>query len=158
MRLSYHTTSDRETLELGRRLGEVLRADDVVALVGELGSGKTCFTKGLARGLGVSSETIITSPSFTLVNEYMGRCTFFHMDAYRLEDLSEFLAAGLEDYFAETSVVAMEWAERWPEILPPQRIWVEFTIVDDTSRQVGLSGEHPRAVEALTQMNQKSET
>jgi tRNA threonylcarbamoyladenosine biosynthesis protein TsaE len=136
-------------MALGRRLGEVLEADDVVALVGELGSGKTWFTKGLAIGLGVSEDTVVTSPSFTLVNEYTGRCTFFHMDVYRLGSLAEFLAAGLEDYFSETSVVAMEWGERWPEVLPPHRIWVELQIVDEEERKITMSGEHPRAMEVL---------
>lgn len=157
MSVTFTTASDQETIALGRRLGELLDAGDVVALVGELGSGKTWFTKGLALGLGVSVDTIITSPTFTLVNEYVGRCTFFHMDAYRLGDLSEFVAAGLDEYFSDVCVVAMEWAERWPEILPPQRIWVEIAIVSDNSRQIMFCGEDPRAVGVLGQLKRKME-
>lgn len=157
MSVTFRTTSGRETVELGRRLGKVLKAGDVVALEGELGSGKTWFTKGLALGLGVEPDTVVTSPSFTLVNEYTGRCTFFHMDGYRLGDLSEFLAAGLDEYFSENCVVALEWAERWPQILPPQRIWVELRIVEDDIREITFSGEHPRAVQILTHLQKKLE-
>ena len=88
--VTYYTSSDEETIKLGRRLGVALKEGDAVALVGELGSGKTCFTKGVGLGLGVPADVIITSPSFSLVNEYEGRYPFFHMDGYRLESLSDF--------------------------------------------------------------------
>ncbi len=131
----------------------------VIALVGELGSGKTCFTKGLALGLGVSPDTIITSPSFSLINEYEGRHTLFHLDVYRLESLSDFLSAGLEEYFYQDGVVVMEWADRWPEILPEWKLEVGFVIIDHSLRKITLSGNHYRAVEilkGLTRVNRKS--
>lgn len=146
---TYHSASAHETINLGQRLGTFLRDGDVVALKGELGSGKTWFTKGLALGLGVPPDLIITSPSFSLINEYEGRCILFHMDAYRLENLSDFLSAGLEEYFYEDGVVVMEWADRWPEILPERSLRVEFHIVDDHSRKITLSGSHTRAEEVL---------
>jgi tRNA threonylcarbamoyladenosine biosynthesis protein TsaE len=126
-----------------------LSEGDVVALVGELGSGKTWFTKGLALGLGVSPDTIVTSPSFTLVNEYKGRYTFYHMDFYRLENLPEVLSAGLEEYLHDTGVVALEWADRWPDILPEKRVMVKFLIIDDRRREITLSGYDPRALEII---------
>lgn len=147
--VTFYTMSDEETVNLGRKLGAVLKKGDVIALVGELGSGKTWFTKGVGLGLGISSDTIITSPSFSLVNEYEGRTTFYHMDAYRLEGLSEFLSAGLEEYLYQDGVVAMEWADRWTEILPDWNIKVEIAIVDERSRKITLSGHHPRAQEVL---------
>jgi tRNA threonylcarbamoyladenosine biosynthesis protein TsaE len=147
--VTYHSASDQETIELGRKLGTFLSNGDVIALVGELGSGKTWFTKGLALGLGVSPDTILTSPSFSLINDYKGRCTLFHMDVYRLERLSDLLSAGLEEYFYQDGVVAMEWADRWPEILPDWSLRVAFAIVDDRTRKITLSGSHPRAVEML---------
>ncbi len=147
--VTYHTVSDDETIRLGRKLGAALRQGDVLALIGELGSGKTWFTKGIGLGLGVSSETVITSPSFSLVNEYEGRCPFFHMDGYRLESLSDFLSAGLDEYLYQDGVVAMEWADRWPEILPDWNVKVEISIVDERSRNITLSGYHPRALEIL---------
>ena len=153
--LTYNTVSDRETIKLGQKLGAVLNEGDVIALVGELGSGKTWFAKGIAIGLGISPETVITSPSFSLLNEYEGRCTFFHMDAYRLESLSDFLSAGLDEYFFHDGVVAMEWADRWPEILPDWRVKVEFAIVDKYLRKIALSGYHARAVEILNDVQQQ---
>ena len=148
-RVTYRTGSDRETIDLGFRLGGILNQGDLVALQGELGSGKTWFTKGLAEGLGVASHIIVTSPSFALIHEYDGRCPFYHMDAYRLENLSNFLSAGLEEYFHLPGVVALEWADRWPEILPEHHIRVAFCIVDEHIRKITLSGHHPRAVAIL---------
>ena len=151
---TYVTGSDQETVRLGRTLGGLLSDGDVVALVGELGSGKTWFTKGLALGLGVSPETVITSPSFTLVNEYQGRSTFYHMDFYRVESLSELLSAGLEEYLYREGVVVMEWADRWPEILPQKRVLVEFVIIDDQRRNITFSGHHSRAVNIIETIEQ----
>ncbi len=149
------TTSDEETIRLGQRLGHLLSEGDVVALVGELGSGKTWFTKGLALGLGIGPDTIITSPSFTLVNEYKGKYTFYHMDFYRLESLPEVLSAGLEEYLHDSAVVVLEWADRWPQILPENRVLVEFVILDDQRREITLSGHHPRALEIIRKMEKE---
>ena len=148
----YHTSSDGETVDLGRKLGGFLKRGDVISLAGELGSGKTWFTKGVGLGLGIARNMIITSPSFSLVNEYEGRYTLFHLDAYRLENRADFLAAGLDEYFYQEGVVVMEWADRWPEILPEQRLKVEFVISDEHSRKITMSGVHPRAVEILNKM------
>jgi tRNA threonylcarbamoyladenosine biosynthesis protein TsaE len=134
---------------VGRKLGALLEVGEVVALKGMLGSGKTCFAKGLALGLGVHPDTVITSPSFALVNEYQGRCPFFHMDLYRLTSPLEFVSAGLEELLFEGGVAAVEWADRVPEALPSQRIDVEFVIIDDERRQISLSGTQPRAVEII---------
>ena len=150
--LKYLTKSDKETICLGNKLGALLSEGDVVALVGDLGSGKTWFSKGLALGLGVGADTVIPSPSFALVNEYEGRYTFYHMDLYRLEDLSEVLYAGLEEYLYSGGVAVMEWADRWPEILPNCNIKVEFVIVDEHSREITMSGQHLRAIEILTKL------
>jgi tRNA threonylcarbamoyladenosine biosynthesis protein TsaE len=155
--VTYTANSDQETIRLGKKLGLCLKSGDFVALAGELGSGKTCFTKGLALGLGISPSTVISSPSFALVNEYQGRIPFFHMDAYRLEELSAFLSAGLEEYFYESGVVAMEWSERWPEILPGAKVCVRISILDETSRKITLFGSHPRAVEILRGLEKKLE-
>jgi len=150
----YVARSEQETVRLGQCMGRCLKSGDFVALVGELGSGKTWFTKGLALGLDISPETVITSPSFALMNEYQGRLPLFHMDAYRLEELSAFLSAGLEEYFYEGGVVAMEWADRWPEILPATRVTVSIAILDEASRHITLSASHPRAVEILEDLEQ----
>jgi tRNA threonylcarbamoyladenosine biosynthesis protein TsaE len=153
--VTHSTASYQETIRLGQKLGEALETGDIVALIGELGSGKTWFTKGLALGSGVSPDTIITSPSFSLINDYQGRHTLYHMDVYRLETLTDFLSAGLDEYFYEDGVVVMEWADRWPEILPEWRVKVEFVIMGDDFRQITLSGYHPRAIEILRTFQQK---
>jgi tRNA threonylcarbamoyladenosine biosynthesis protein TsaE len=154
--VTYVVRSEQDTILLGELLGSVLINGDFIALAGELGSGKTWFTKGLALGLGISPETVITSPSFALMNEYQGRLPLFHMDAYRLDQLSAFLSTGLEEYFYEEGVVAMEWADRWPEILPGKRVTVRITVLDEASRRIALSGSNPRAITILEKLEQKS--
>ncbi len=148
------TTSPEETIGLGQRLGALLKAGDVVALTGNLGSGKTCFTKGLALGLGVHPDTVITSASFALVNEYQGRCRFFHMDLYRLTGPVELASAGLEEFLFDAGVAAVEWADRVTEALPQERIDVEFAIIDDHRRQITLSGHHREAVEIVERLRE----
>src|SRR5512136_1620407 len=96
--LKIHTHSDKETIGLGLRIGALLSPRDVIALIGPLGSGKTWLTKGIALGLGVDPAMVITSPSFSLVNEYKAGYSLYHMDLYRLERISDILATGLEEY------------------------------------------------------------
>jgi len=150
--LNYLTNSDKETIRLGERLGACLISGDMVALMGGLGSGKTLFTKGIALGLGLGPETIITSPSFSLINEYDCGRVFYHMDLYRLEGISDVLLTGLEEYLHVGGVVVMEWADRWPEILPERRVEVKFEILDDQRRDITISGQHPRAVEIIKRL------
>lgn len=106
------TNSEEETSAAGERLGATLRAGDVVLLYGELGAGKTAFVRGLARGLG-AAEDDVSSPTFTLIQEYAGRVTLYHVDLYRLEP-REIPDLGLEDLVLGDGVVAIEWADRWP--------------------------------------------
>ena len=140
------TESDQETIELGFTLGTLLEEGDVVALVGELGSGKTWFTKGIARGLGVSPSTVITSPSFSVANEYQGRYPFVHMDLYRLEGPEESLSLGLEEYFDEEHVVVVEWAERCLEMIPERKVIVRLIIEAEHTRLIRFFGNEPRAM------------
>ncbi|MBN1850354.1 MAG: tRNA (adenosine(37)-N6)-threonylcarbamoyltransferase complex ATPase subunit type 1 TsaE [Deltaproteobacteria bacterium] len=153
--LKYLTKSANETMAFGQLLGTHLTQGDMVALVGELGSGKTWFAKGLALGLGVSPDVIITSPSFSIVNEYEGRFPFYHMDLYRLGSVSDFQSAGLEYYLDEKGVVAMEWADQWPDILPIHTIWVKLVILDETRRHIILTGENPRSEEIIESMGKE---
>jgi len=155
MTFTVFTESCEQTIEVGEKLGGQLGSGDLVALVGELGSGKTWFTKGVALGLGVSKETVITSPSFALVNEHEGRHILHHMDVYRLGSLSEFLSAGLEEYFYRGGVVAMEWADRWPEILPERTLVVNLTIIDEKRREISFTGDHHRSIEIIEAVRQE---
>jgi len=147
--LTFHSGSREETVGLGRKLGRLLKEGDVIALSGELGSGKTCMTKGLALGLGVPETEVVTSPSFTFMNEYEGRETLYHMDVYRLAHLSDFIGIGLEDYLGHGGVAVMEWADRWPEILPEHTLSVAFAILGEDARALCFCACHPRAVEIL---------
>jgi tRNA threonylcarbamoyladenosine biosynthesis protein TsaE len=152
--VTFVTVSDQETIRLGRRFGRVLSKGDVVGLAGELGSGKTWFAKGLALGLGISSDMVVTSPSFTLVNEYEGEYPFYHMDLYRLDGLSDVQSIGLEEYLNGENIVAIEWADRWPEILPEGAVTVKMAIIDDHRREITFSGQHPRALEIIRRFEQ----
>jgi tRNA threonylcarbamoyladenosine biosynthesis protein TsaE len=147
------TESDQDTVRLGQEIGRLLLEGDVIGLVGELGSGKTWLTKGIALGLGVNPKTIVTSPSFTLVNEYQGRATLFHMDVYRLGSLDEALSAGIEETIHSGQIVVLEWADRWPEILPDHTLLVKLLIVDDHRRTIILSSRHSRAIEIISQLS-----
>jgi tRNA threonylcarbamoyladenosine biosynthesis protein TsaE len=147
--LVFYTESSEQTIWVGEQIGAILTKGDVIALSGDLGSGKTWLTKGIALGLGVDKRNVITSPSFTLVNEYKGRCPLYHMDVYRLGSLLEFIDAGLEEYFFCEGVVVMEWADRWPEILPAQTLHARLAIIDELRRRIAIFGLHPRASEII---------
>ena len=139
-------------MDLGRRLGERLQPGDVVGLCGDLGSGKTWFAKGLALGLGVSPDDVVTSPSFALMNAYEGRYTLFHIDVYRLETVSDFLDAGLDDCLYGDGVAVMEWADRWPEILPKRHLLVQIRILNEHSREITFSGTYPEGDNTLDEI------
>lgn len=153
--ITYRSASGDETIHLGRRLGLHLRKGDVVALTGGLGSGKTWFTKGLALGLGVPPDEVVTSPTFALVNTYEGRCPLFHLDVYRLETAEDFLRAGLDEFLGGEGVAVMEWADRWPEILPMRHVRVHLVILDDHSREIILSAQYPEGMAMLNQLRQE---
>lgn len=124
-----------ETFELGRTLAARLRAGDVLALAGDLGAGKTHFVKGLAQGLGITSE--VTSPTFTLIHEYRGgRLPLYHIDCYRLESAGELLGIGIDEYLRPDGVTAIEWADKFDELLPPDAKWVIFRALEDDRREI----------------------
>ena len=106
------TNSPEETIELGRKLGSQLKGGEVIALCGPLGSGKTHLIKGIAAGLGAEDNTIVNSPTFVIVNEYTGRLDIYHIDAYRLNSISEFEMLGFDDFCYPHSVVLIEWADK----------------------------------------------
>ncbi len=126
--------SPEETQSVGERLGARLRAGDIVACIGELGVGKTCFLQGLARGLGVEAD--VTSPSFVLVNQYRGRLPLYHVDAYRTESLTELVDLGLEEMLHGDGVTVIEWADKLLPLLPPTTITVTITGLGDEPRQI----------------------
>jgi len=135
--------SAEDMRSLGERLGQALRIGDVVALSGPLGSGKTTFVQGLARGLGVPPDRHVASPSFALVNEHPGRRPFVHVDFYRIRSFAELPELGLEEAF-DFSVTAIEWAERFPEALPEDHLHITVVAEDSGRRHLHLHGTGPR--------------
>ena len=141
---SFVSASPAETSEVGRRVGLACTPGTVLALIGDLGAGKTHFTKGLATGLGIDEKTV-TSPTFVLMNEHQGRLRLFHIDAYRLDDPEEAFAAGLLDERQASGVTVVEWADRLDGWLPDQRIDIRITPVsgDDRGRRIQLTPRGP---------------
>ena len=123
--MAYLTKSEAETEALGARLAEQLEPGGVVAFTGDLGAGKTAFTRGLARGLGITER--VTSPTFTVVNEYEGgRLPLFHFDMYRLGSSEELFGIGWEDYLARGGVCAVEWSENVEDALEEDAVRVDI--------------------------------
>ena len=138
--MEFLTQSEEETEALGRRLGEKLTPGALVAYTGDLGAGKTAFTRGLAQGLGVTER--VTSPTFNIVNEYEGgRLPLFHFDLYRLGGEDELFDIGWEDYLARGGVCAVEWSERIDSALPPDAVTVSIARGEnDNDRIITVTG------------------
>ena len=124
------TVQAGETRELGVRLGRWARAGDMVACRGVLGAGKTTFVQGFAEGYGVGSDDYVRSPTFALVHVYHGRTPLYHFDFYRLACCAEVQDIGVEEYIEARGVVIVEWADKFPELLPSGRLDVCLRIVD----------------------------
>jgi tRNA threonylcarbamoyladenosine biosynthesis protein TsaE len=138
---SLTSTTPDETRACGAALGRTLGAGDVVALYGELGSGKTCFIQGLVAGLGVAAPA--TSPTFVLVNEYRGRVPVHHVDAYRTGSLAELLDLGLLDLMGADGVTLIEWADRAEPLLPARAVRVRIDGVGDEPRAITIDDPRP---------------
>lgn len=144
--ISHMSASEEATRAFGERLGRLLRRGDVVLLSGELGSGKTCFTQGIARGLDI--DQAVTSPSFVLMNEYHGREALYHADLYRMQEVEELDDLGLWDY-AEQGVLVLEWPERGAQLLPGDGLRVELSYGEterDRALEVTALGERGAAL------------
>lgn len=138
-------SSPEHMTEIAMALGRLCRAGDVIALIGDLGAGKTVFVQGLARGLSVPHSVAVTSPTFTLVNEYPGgRHTLYHVDLYRLSSESELEDVGLDELYRQDAVVAVEWFDRFPAAAPAE--YLEVRIAEVRTHQ---DGESSRRLEIL---------
>jgi tRNA threonylcarbamoyladenosine biosynthesis protein TsaE len=150
--ITWQSISPAATFELGRTLGDLALPGDLFALSGPLGAGKTQLVKGLADGLGVSADEPVVSPTFVLVREYAGRLTLYHIDLYRLKVGSELRSLGLDEMLDDPqSVVAIEWADRAAEILPPESWRVELAHAGSHKRQIVIKVPDPRRVALLRQ-------
>lgn len=137
---TFISNSPAETEAIGRQLAEDLVPGCVLALKGELGSGKTLFTQGLVAGLG--NDAAVTSPTFTILHEYQGgRLPVYHFDLFRLENRESAVRLGLEDYVFSDGVSVIEWADHFPDLIPEQARWISFEIKSERQRVITLS--HP---------------
>jgi tRNA threonylcarbamoyladenosine biosynthesis protein TsaE len=132
------TSSRDETFQLGFSLGCSLISPGVFLLKGQLGSGKTVFAKGLICGLGCLDPDDVTSPSFTLINEYSLRLKVYHVDLYRLETVEELHTLDLEGIFAEPAIVIVEWAEKLKDLVPQRAVWVCMTDLGEDNRRIEI--------------------
>jgi tRNA threonylcarbamoyladenosine biosynthesis protein TsaE len=132
---TFISNSPEETEAFGRRFAKEGKAGDVVALSGELGSGKTRFVKGFAAGL--EATTAATSPTFTLIHEYCGgRLPIYHFDFFRVENRESAERLGLDDYFFGDGVSVVEWADRFPDLIPKSALWIAFETKSETQRAI----------------------
>jgi len=144
------TRTPEETLDVGRRLGRCVQAGDVLALVGELGSGKTHLVKGLAEGLGAARSREVTSPTFILCREYLeGRIPFYHFDAYRLRGAPDLEAIGSDEVLGGDGASAVEWADRVREAIPADHLEVRLEVAGETARRLSFIAHGPRAERLL---------
>ena len=132
------TRTPDETQKLGKTIAKWIEHPLVIGLTGDLGSGKTALVQGLAEGLEVPGEYYITSPTFTLINEYPGRFPLIHIDLYRLEDSSDLEDIGLDERLYDQAVIAIEWAEKVSGGLPAEHLTMTFEITDDDHRRISL--------------------
>jgi tRNA threonylcarbamoyladenosine biosynthesis protein TsaE len=136
---TFISKSPAETEAIGRQFAEQIGVGSVLALKGDLGSGKTVFVKGLVAGLGSSAD--VTSPTFTIVHEYQGgRVPIYHFDFFRLENRESVERLGLDDYFFGDGVSLIEWADRFPELIPQQARWIMFEIKSENERTIIIQG------------------
>ena len=132
---TFTSNSVAETIAFARQWAQSLGPNDVVALAGDLGAGKTHFVKGLLEGL--ESADVVTSPTFTLMHEYRGgRRPVFHFDFYRLNQLAEIAEIGFDDYLDEGGVAVIEWADRFPQALPERTRWLRIEVTGESERTI----------------------
>lgn len=130
------SNSPKETFLLGEQIGKSLKPNDIIALFGPLGAGKTALTQGIAKGLGIIDY--VTSPTFILINEYDGRLHFYHIDLYRLDKTPDVENLGISEYFEKGGVCVIEWAEKLGTLIPNNAKSIRIEILSDTKRKISF--------------------
>ena len=147
--------SPEQTRRMGARLGQLLQPGQVLCLVGELGTGKTCLVQGIGQGLGITDQ--ITSPTFTLVNEYPGtNLNLYHIDLYRIVDVKAAHTFGLDDYLYGDGICAIEWAERVEKLWPKEYLLITLRHIDDSKRGLMMRGFGGGYADLLTRFRQQA--
>ena len=142
--------SPEQTQNFGVSIGKLARPGDTFLLVGELGTGKTCLTQGIAWGLGIKEYA--ASPSFVVVRELYGRLPLYHIDLYRLDHIEEIIELGLDDYLYGKGVCVVEWAEKGLEVLPIEHLLIQISYLSDTERRLQLKPSGQRYREVINQL------
>lgn len=133
----YVSNSREETEKIASQFAETLKGGEVVAFKGGLGMGKTCFTRGLAKGLGYAGE--VTSPTFALINEYLGgKLNVYHFDMYRIDSWEDLYSSGFFEYIEENGIVVVEWSENIENALPDNTVFVEIKSLDEEKREISI--------------------
>jgi len=133
---AFRTASEEETIALGERLARELPRRATVLLIGNLGAGKTTLAKGLVKGLGAANPEEVSSPTFTLIHEYGSPATVYHVDLYRLESAREVASLGLDELFDRDALVLIEWGERFPDLMPAERIEIRLRAIGENERAI----------------------
>jgi tRNA threonylcarbamoyladenosine biosynthesis protein TsaE len=141
----YKTSSEEETVELGRRIAKELPKKACVLLIGNLGAGKTTLAKGIMDGLGFAQPEEVASPTYTLIHEY-GEGRAFHIDLYRLDEPKQVAGLGLDEIFDREAVVVIEWGERFPELMPVERVEIRLRPIGE-GREISISAIDLRSAE-----------
>ena len=152
--LTYTAADESATAALGAALAEVLPGGSTVALCGTLGAGKTRLVQAIAEALGVDRRSVV-SPTFVLIQEYSGRRMIYHIDAYRLKDIDEFLALGPEEYFDSDGLVLIEWADRVAEGLPGEYLEIEITVTGENERKFEIAAKGEKYIEVIGRLADK---
>ena len=156
-RLTILSRAPLETEGVGRLLGSLLTQGSFVALRGELGSGKTCFTRGIVTGAAPASAHLVASPTFAIMNEYPGPVPVYHFDFYRLGTAGEIAELGFEEYFQGDGICIVEWSERLDELLPADHLIVTMEHAGDDQRRVTLEANGPCSLELLARFAELAE-
>ncbi|MCL0034468.1 tRNA (adenosine(37)-N6)-threonylcarbamoyltransferase complex ATPase subunit type 1 TsaE [Dehalococcoidia bacterium] len=147
------TRSPEETQRIGADIGERAEIGDLILLVGNLGAGKTCFTQGVARGLGLADYT--SSPSFVLVKEYQGRLNLYHIDFYRLDDIREIAELGMSDYLNRDGICVVEWADRALDLLPEEHLLIKFEHLAVNERRLRFEPRGQRYIRLVKELKER---
>ncbi len=147
------THSPEQTQQIGKSIGELAKAGDLILLTGDLGTGKTCLTQGIAWGIGF--EGYASSPSFVLMKEYRGRLMLYHVDLYRLDNIEEIAELGIDDYLYGDGICVIEWANKASDYFPSEHLLINIEHVSETGRLLRFLSEGPRYAYLMEQLKQK---
>jgi len=151
MNLTIISKSPEETKKIGREVGKLAKPGDLLTFYGELGAGKTCFIQGISQGLEV--KDYVTSPSFTIVNEYQGKIPIYHFDLFRLDHAEDILELGYEEYFYGEGLTVIEWAEKIEHCLPKEHLKIDIRFTDYYQRKISFIPQGDRFNHFLEELN-----